>query len=441
MANTIEYAKIFQPELDAAAVEQATSGWMEVNRDLVRYSGGDEVKIPNVVMDGLADYDRANGFVAGSVDLSWQTMKMTKDRGRSFQIDENDVDESGFVLAAASLMGEFQRVHVVPEIDAYRYSTIAQKCMGADLAAYSYTPAESSILKALLDDIAAVQDVVGENTPLIVSISTLVLNLLNNSDKLSRRLDVTDFSQGDVTVKVKSLNGIPLRSVPSGRMKSKYVFQDGKTAGQEKADLRRRRMLLTLTGSSRRRTPPSRFPRRTRCGSLTRIPTRRPGHGAGITGDTMICGSRRKSSRPAVRISNRQNRPLWNRKKRRNGGETQMTSEQLTWITGEVMASLKLSDDKKSDVERCIRRIGTMVLIRCNREDIPKMLEPVIAQMAEDTLKEEMNLSGAGAVSSVTRGDTSITYRDDTALTQASSRLLKDYEPQLRRYKKMNLPK
>ena len=56
-----------------------------------------------------------------------------------------------------------------------------------------------------------------------------------------------------------------------------------------------------------------------------------------------------------------------------------MTSEQLTWITGEVMASLKLSDDKESDVERCIRRIGTMVLIRCNREDIPKMLEPVIA--------------------------------------------------------------
>ena len=52
MANTIEYAKIFQLALDAAAVEQATSGWMEVNRDLVRYSGGDEVKIPNVVMDG-----------------------------------------------------------------------------------------------------------------------------------------------------------------------------------------------------------------------------------------------------------------------------------------------------------------------------------------------------------------------------------------------------
>ena len=234
MANMIEYAKIFQAELDKAAVAQATTGWMEVNRDMIRYSGGNEVKIPNVAMDGLANYDRANGFVAGSVDLSWQTMTMTQDRGRSFQIDENDVDESGFVLAAASLMGEFQRVHVVPEIDAYRYSTIAQKCMKADVAVYGYTPAESTILKALLDDITAVQDLVGESTPLIISIPTNVLNILNNSEKLSRRLDVTDFSQGEITMKVKSINGIPLRAVPSARMKSGYTFYDGKTSGQEK---------------------------------------------------------------------------------------------------------------------------------------------------------------------------------------------------------------
>lgn len=234
MANTIEYAKIFQAELDKAAVAQATSGWMEVNQDMVKYSGGNEVKLPNVVMDGLADYDRGNGFVAGSVDLSWQTMTMTQDRGRSFQIDENDVDESGFVLTAASLMGEFQRVHVIPEIDAYRYSTIAQQCAGADLAVYSYTPVENTVLKALLDDIAAVQDIVGESTPLVVSIASKVLSVLNNSDKLSKRLDVTDFTQGNVSLKIKTLNGIPLKSVPSARMKSKYVFNDGKSSGQEK---------------------------------------------------------------------------------------------------------------------------------------------------------------------------------------------------------------
>lgn len=38
--NTIETATIIQSELDKAAVEQATSGWMEVNEKLVKYTGG-----------------------------------------------------------------------------------------------------------------------------------------------------------------------------------------------------------------------------------------------------------------------------------------------------------------------------------------------------------------------------------------------------------------
>lgn len=51
--NTIETATIIQSELDKAAVEQATSGWMEVNEKLVKYTGGAEVKIPSLDMDGM----------------------------------------------------------------------------------------------------------------------------------------------------------------------------------------------------------------------------------------------------------------------------------------------------------------------------------------------------------------------------------------------------
>ena len=58
--NTIETATIIQSELDKAAVEQATSGWMEVNEKLVKYTGGAEVKIPSLDMDGMADYDRTS---------------------------------------------------------------------------------------------------------------------------------------------------------------------------------------------------------------------------------------------------------------------------------------------------------------------------------------------------------------------------------------------
>ena len=127
--NTIETATIIQSELDKAAVEQATSGWMEVNEKLVKYTGGAEVKIPSLDMDGMADYDRTNGFVQGSVNFQYETKKMTQDRGRSFSFDENDVDETNFVLTASTVMGEFQRTKVVPEIDAYRYRTIPAACI------------------------------------------------------------------------------------------------------------------------------------------------------------------------------------------------------------------------------------------------------------------------------------------------------------------------
>ncbi len=232
--NNFESAAIIQTELDKAAVEQATSGWMEVNEKLVKYNGGAEVKIPTLDMDGLADYDRKNGFVGGDVDFKYETKTMTQDRGRSFSFDENDVDETGFVLTAASVMGEFQRTKVIPEIDAYRYSKIAAVCLKQNRASGGYTAEESTILQKLYYDIAAVQDVVGDNTPLVITISRMAASILSMSEKLSKKLDVTDFKQGDVMLKVQRLDGIhPLIPVGSERMRTEYLFKDGKTEGQE----------------------------------------------------------------------------------------------------------------------------------------------------------------------------------------------------------------
>lgn len=232
--NTIQTATIIQSELDKAAVEQATSGWMEINEKLVKYNGGSEVKIPSLDMDGMADYDRKNGFTEGSVDFKYQTKTMAQDRGRSFSFDENDVDETNFVLTAATVMGEFQRTKVVPEIDAYRYSAIAASCIAKKRASGGYTPEEGTILQKLYYDIAAVQDVVGETTPLVITIDRMTAAILSMSEKLSKKLDVTDFKQGDVTMKVRSLDGMyPLIPVGSERMKTEYLFKDGKTTGQE----------------------------------------------------------------------------------------------------------------------------------------------------------------------------------------------------------------
>lgn len=233
MANVFEYAKIFMQELDKQVVAQATSGWMEANAGLVKYNGGNEVKIPVIDMDALGDYDRTNGFVDGSVNLTYETKTMTQDRGRTFMLDRMDVDETNFVATAANVMGEFQRVHVIPEIDAYRYSSIATQAIEKGSAVGGYTPSESDILKKLKEDIYAIYDVAGE-IPLVITMNMQVAAILENSTELNKMLSVIDFTQGDVKTSVKAIDNNPIIKVPSLRMKTKYVFYDGKTTGQEK---------------------------------------------------------------------------------------------------------------------------------------------------------------------------------------------------------------
>lgn len=124
--NTIETRQVFQTELDKQMMEGLTSSFMDANAGQVIYNGGSEVKIPKMSLTGLKDYSRGDGYPSGSITLEYETRIMKMDRGVSFQIDAMEVDESNFVVTAGTVLGEFQRTKVIPEVDAYRYSTVAE---------------------------------------------------------------------------------------------------------------------------------------------------------------------------------------------------------------------------------------------------------------------------------------------------------------------------
>lgn len=231
MANTIAYATLFQQALDKAAVAKLTSGWMDANAGQVIYNGGKEVKIPKMNMDGLGDYSRANGFTQGSITLEYETKTMTQDRGRTFMLDSMDVNESNFVANATNAMGQFQATKVVPEIDAYRYSKIASLAVAGNVASGGNTIDETNVLTLLKADITAIEDIVGD-IPLVITMATPIAAILDQNEKISKRLDVTEFTKGDIVTKVKSFDGHPIVKVPSARMKTAYTFYDGKTSGQ-----------------------------------------------------------------------------------------------------------------------------------------------------------------------------------------------------------------
>ena len=231
--NTLEMAKIFQQSLDKQMGIEATSGWMESNVQNVKYNGGDTVRMPRISTTGMAKYDRDNGFNQGSVTLTYDDYKLTQDRGRTFQLDSMDVDESNFIASAGTVMGTFQRDQVVPEVDAYRYSKIAALAKGANRTTDGFTPTDTNILAQLDKEITGLQDTIGESEPLLIIMATPIRTVLNNVKNIERHLDVTQFKAGEINTKVKTYNEIPIFSVPSLRMKTAYVFNDGKTTGQE----------------------------------------------------------------------------------------------------------------------------------------------------------------------------------------------------------------
>lgn len=235
--NTLEYSKLMMTQLDQHAVQGLTSGWMEQNAGQVIYNGGDEVKIPNMSTAGLGNYDRDNGFVQGGITLKWDTYKMTQDRGRTFQLDAMDVDETGFVATSANLIKVFQSEQVIPEIDAYRYSKITSIATKANQTEAIALTADN-VLSKLREHIRAIQDVTGVDTPLILTMPSSVLALIEGSSKIGKSINVADFKQGGLNFRVKTIDEHIIRVVPSARLKTLYDIQDGKTGGQEAGGLK-----------------------------------------------------------------------------------------------------------------------------------------------------------------------------------------------------------
>lgn len=234
--NTLAKATLFQRALDQMAVRDATTGWMEANAGQVKYTGGAEVKIPKLNVQGLGDYDRDNGYVMGSATLEYETRKMTQDRGRKFQLDSMDVDETSFVATASAVMGEFQREQVVPEIDAYRLSKIATEAINAKVAGmvqYGYTPgaAKTSALRKVKEGITAIREL-GYNGPLVVHATDRFI--LELELELANKISVVDFKKGGIVTKVPAIDEVPIIPTPANRMVTAIKLNDGKTGGQEK---------------------------------------------------------------------------------------------------------------------------------------------------------------------------------------------------------------
>ena len=149
MANSIALASQFVPLLDEIYKLASLTSKLDGNPDLVRAgANANELVIPKLTMQGLADYSRNSGYVSGVVTLTNETVVCNFDRGRMFQVDNMDNQESANI-AFGRLAGEFIRTKVVPELDAFRFAKYA--------GTSGISSATAAVLSAGADVVAALR--------------------------------------------------------------------------------------------------------------------------------------------------------------------------------------------------------------------------------------------------------------------------------------------
>lgn len=137
MANTIALRKQYSTLLDEVYKLASLTVVLDGPNELVREgANANEILIPKMSMQGLADYNKQTGYVSGDVTLEYETKKCTYDRGRMFTVDAmDDIESAG--IAFGRLSSEFLRTQVVPELDAWRlasYAKLAKNVVSEDIA-------------------------------------------------------------------------------------------------------------------------------------------------------------------------------------------------------------------------------------------------------------------------------------------------------------------
>lgn len=199
MPNNIALAQRFVPLLDEVYKLASLTADLDGNPDLVSQgANANELIIPMLTMQGLADYSRNSGYVDGDVTLANETVKCNFDRGRMFNVDVMDNLETAGI-AFGRLAGEFIRTKVTPELDAFRFACYAGKegiskvDAGADLAT------GSAVLEALRAAVTKMDEDEVPSEGRYLYITPTLLGMVQDLDTTKSREVLQNFAR---TVKV-----------------------------------------------------------------------------------------------------------------------------------------------------------------------------------------------------------------------------------------------
>lgn len=244
MANSIDLiTKYGTKAWDKVYKAEACSSVLDGDKDLLKFTGVKTVKIAKFASTGMGDYNRANkqvdgnyagsetaggatgkgyGYQQGDVSLEWEEFTINCDRGTQLRIELFD-DEETDGLAVAMATKEFSRTKVVPEVDAYVFSKLAEfagttSTSTIKLATGTGYNAEGPI-QALNDAFEKLSDFEVPENDQVIFCSNKFYNQLRSTGEVVKVLRQTEYNE-NVKFTIGEYEGREIIAVPANRFRT-----------------------------------------------------------------------------------------------------------------------------------------------------------------------------------------------------------------------------
>jgi len=246
MTNSFEVITKYLPQaIDKYFFEDSKTAILEKGNKFVDvdFKEAGYVKVASMLFDGLSDYYMTqtgenggssyasyagnegsgyrDGFAIGGTSVSWEIFKLQYKRGKQFRIDYIQNEETANIIIG-NAVEEFNRTKVIPEVDATRFSILADNT-SASLGNYV---AESISANAIIGKFNTAIEWLSENEvpkeDIVIFVNPAVMTLIRNTTELTKYITQGEYrSDAGITFEVDKYNGFPIIEVPSNRFFTK----------------------------------------------------------------------------------------------------------------------------------------------------------------------------------------------------------------------------
>ncbi len=225
--STKAWDKIYKAESRSALLDAPNAN--------VQWTGAKTVKIAKFQAGGLKNYYRNNdsstvkqaattpfGYQSSNVGLVWEEFTVKMDRAAQYPIELFDNEETdGLALGAAT--SEISRTVMIPEVDAYCFSTLAGYCTETLGNLVKVAASKEDALEHLNDALLYFDEHEVPAEDQIIFVSPKYMNYLrNDTTELARYLMQADYSK-DVKFTLTEYEGRQFVVVPPQRFRTAFT--------------------------------------------------------------------------------------------------------------------------------------------------------------------------------------------------------------------------